>query len=46
VEQQAAIALAAAAPELAKEGVNWTWMLQGLNGLRGAMGDSLFRPRV
>ena len=40
VEQQAAIALAAAAPELAKEGVTWTWMLQGLNGLRGAMGDS------
>lgn len=40
VEQQVAIALAAAAPELAKEGVNWTWMLQGLNGLRGAMGDS------
>ena len=40
VEQQAAIALAAAAPELAKEGVTWTWMLQGLNGLRGAMCDS------
>ena len=41
VEQQAAIALAAAAPELAKEGVTWQWMLQGLVGLRGALGDSL-----
>ena len=40
VEQQAAIALAAAAPELAKEGVTWQWMLQGLEALRGAMGDS------
>ena len=41
VEQQAAIALASAAPELAKEGVTWQWMLQGLVGLRGALGDSL-----
>lgn len=40
VEQQAAIAVLAALPELAKEGVTWPWLLPALNAVRGVLGDT------
>lgn len=40
LEQQAAIALLAALPELAKEGVAWPWLFQALYAVRGLLPDA------
>ena len=40
-EQQAAIAVLADLPELAKEGVTWPWLLPALDAVRGVLGDSV-----
>lgn len=40
LEQQATIALLAALPELAKEGVAWPWLFQALYAVRGLLPDA------